>query len=336
MANRYIVERGPGGWFPSTVSAIPQGVVVSNVYNKAQLAESAARARAAGDFVVSVGWNGQRYMGSDSRFSAAEWGLDVPTVNPESGPADTGAEISPVFTTGAGGLPGTDTTLESVESEALGQSATLVHTDTALAQSGAAGVLPVAYSIITAQTIARLAPAAIGPLSRLWVSLGSPAKFAASSILERLPSVLVAALAAIGVNQATEIVWDLATGNDDGAIQIGGGGGLGQITGNEVVKTWTANGIRFARLADGRMAAQRKDGTVRIWRPRKPIVIYSDGAKDIKSFLKADKALNKQAKRLQTALNRRAPRQTRAKKADSHTHYPPQGTVIRNYEIGGA
>lgn len=42
------------------------------------------------------------------------------------------------------------------------------------------------------------------------------------------------------------------------------------------VKYWYANGIPFARLADGRIACERRDGTVKVWRPKKHIVISNN------------------------------------------------------------
>lgn len=42
------------------------------------------------------------------------------------------------------------------------------------------------------------------------------------------------------------------------------------------VKYWYANGIPFARLADGRIACERRDGVVKVWRPKKHIVISNN------------------------------------------------------------
>lgn len=39
-----------------------------------------------------------------------------------------------------------------------------------------------------------------------------------------------------------------------------------------VVKTWDTGTARFARLSDGRMMAQRKDGTVKVYKPYKSLV----------------------------------------------------------------
>ena len=76
----------------------------------------------------------------------------------------------------------------------------------------------------------------------------------------------------------------------------------------QVVGSWVANGVTFYRLADGKLAVQNKRGRWKVWRPKKPIVLYSDGASNLKTMLRADKALNKQAKKIAAMLNRRAPR----------------------------
>ena len=82
-----------------------------------------------------------------------------------------------------------------------------------------------------------------------------------------------------------------------------------------VGKPWVANGVTFYRLADGRLAVQNKKGRWKVWRPKKPIVLYADGASSLKTMLRADKALNKQAKKIAAMLNRRAPR--RKSRSDS-------------------
>lgn len=81
---------------------------------------------------------------------------------------------------------------------------------------------------------------------------------------------------------------------------------------HHAIGSWVANGVTFYRLADGRLAVQNLKGRWKVWKPKKPIVMYSDGASSLKTFLRADRALDKQAKRLAKALNRRAPRSRRS------------------------
>jgi len=105
----------------------------------------------------------------------------------------------------------------------------------------------------------------------------------------------------------------------------------GQVTTdmhNHVVGSWEANGVTFYRLMDGKIAVQNKKGRWKVWRPKKPIILYSDGASSLKNFLKADVALDKQAKKLRKALDRRAPRRQRTPKAATAVAVRPGVQVI--------
>jgi hypothetical protein len=99
-------------------------------------------------------------------------------------------------------------------------------------------------------------------------------------------------------------------------IQVGSPSPLQQV---QVVGSWVANGVTFYRLADGKLAVQNKKGRWKVWRPKKPIVLYADGASNLKTMLRADKALNKQAKKIASMLNRRAPKRRSSKKDDTPT-----------------
>ena len=95
-----------------------------------------------------------------------------------------------------------------------------------------------------------------------------------------------------------------------------------------VVGSWTANGVTFYRLADGRLAVQNKRGRWKVWRPKKPIVLYASGAKDLNTMLRADRALNTQAKKIAAVLNRRAKPRQRAIKAAAPTVIAIDGRAI--------
>ena len=97
-----------------------------------------------------------------------------------------------------------------------------------------------------------------------------------------------------------------------------GGGGAGDhvMHGAAVVGSWMANDVTFYRLADGKLAVQNKKGRWKVWKPKRPIVLYAGGAINLKTMLKADKVLNKQAKQIAGMLNRRAPRTRRPSKPD--------------------
>lgn len=125
-----------------------------------------------------------------------------------------------------------------------------------------------------------------------------------------LPTWLKAVLIGIGVVAGTAIVVGVARNigsNGSGAVIQG-------APGVPVIGQWTANGVTFYRLMDGRISVVNSKGRVKTWRPKKPIVLYANGAGSLNTYLRADSALNKQSKRLQKALNRRAPRPRKAKK----------------------
>lgn len=150
-----------------------------------------------------------------------------------------------------------------------------------------------------------------------------------------LPSVARSALTQVGIGVGALIAFNgdipfitlpgqgssVATfdASQEGGAALAGGPGAAtrhvdiQIGSNplqpvQVVGSWIANGVVFYRLADGKLAVQNKKGRWKVWRPRKPIVLYADGASSLKTMLRADKALNKQSKKIAAMLNRRAPR----------------------------
>jgi len=74
--------------------------------------------------------------------------------------------------------------------------------------------------------------------------------------------------------------------------------GVGGMLPNKdmVVKTWNTGTAQFARLADGRMAVQKKDGTIKTWRPAKHIVIPRNPR--VATLLRAEKRIDRLAKGL--------------------------------------
>lgn len=95
--------------------------------------------------------------------------------------------------------------------------------------------------------------------------------------------------------------------------------------GGHIIGTWIANGVTFYRFSDGKLGVQNKMGKWKIWRPKKPIVIMPSGAKNLRTLIRADRVLNRQAKQLAAMLNRRAPRTRRTPSATlmpAHGHKP--------------
>jgi len=111
-------------------------------------------------------------------------------------------------------------------------------------------------------------------------------------------------------------------GNVD--IQIGAGPSMP----HHFVGSWVANGVRFYRLQDGKLAVQNKKGRWKVWRPKRPIVLYADGASNLKTMLRADKALTKQAKQIAAVLNRRAPRPRKTEKKPHTGLIIPGSSVV--------
>jgi len=78
------------------------------------------------------------------------------------------------------------------------------------------------------------------------------------------------------------------------------------IAPNQVVKTWMANGVPFAQLADGRVMVQKKNGTIKTFRRPKPIVLgRNPGVRDIVRADKKIEALMKVMRKRMPAARRR-------------------------------
>lgn len=69
-----------------------------------------------------------------------------------------------------------------------------------------------------------------------------------------------------------------------------------------VASYWEANNVIFYRFRNGMLGVQNKHGVWKVWRPRKPIVLFTTGATDLKTLIKANKAVGHQAKQLATVL----------------------------------
>jgi len=152
-----------------------------------------------------------------------------------------------------------------------------------------------------------------------------------AAIWNTLPSVVRTALSQLGIGIGAMVAFNgdipfITLPGQGGEIdhsQEGVGGAMSRsvdiqvvspspIQQVQVVGSWVANGVTFYRLADGKLAVQNKKGRWKVWKPKKPIVLYADGASNLKTMLRADRALNKQAKKIAAMLNRRAPRRKSA------------------------
>jgi len=180
---------------------------------------------------------------------------------------------------------------------------------------GPAGGLPAVIGV--AALVRLLAP---GLATRATPIIRGLAPVGGSFSWGSLPSWLQSALAAVGATVGITMLMDLpGTGGITG-ISVTGNGDLHGVhlphdLSAHIVGSWVANEVLFYRLSDGRLAVQNKKGRWKVWRPKKPIVIMPTGAVDLRTMLRADAVLNKQAKRLAAMLNRRAPRPRRSKTA---------------------
>lgn len=84
-------------------------------------------------------------------------------------------------------------------------------------------------------------------------------------------------------------------------IQTGLGEGVPGMPAGSVAKSWHTGTARFYMLTDGRIAVQRKNGTWKVYRPQKHIVIPRNPR--IGTLIKADKRVD----RLMKGLARRMP-----------------------------
>lgn len=153
------------------------------------------------------------------------------------------------------------------------------------------------------------------PIVGPWIAgIGDGAVLAFDALPAPLQDALIALFAAIGYNlikgAGQLIVNDLL--HPQGSGSGAGSGALVPPPG--FVKAWSANGVQFYR--NGRRLASVSKKRVRVWTPKKPIVLFRGGKMNIRELLKADKLLKREAEDLKRFIERRAggtraPRQKR-------------------------
>lgn len=119
----------------------------------------------------------------------------------------------------------------------------------------------------------------------------------------RIGQVALSAAAGAALSQGFEEVFQgglpLHRGTGQSISTLPGVGG--QLPpGNVVVKTWNTGTAQFARLLDGRIAVQRKDGTIKTYRPQKHIVIPRNPR--VGTLIRADKRLKRLTKGLKKVV----------------------------------
>lgn len=176
---------------------------------------------------------------------------------------------------------------------------------------------------------------------------------ALEELASRLPSVVIGIIRAVGGRWASMPGWvrtilitlgvtegtDIIVGNDGGGSNLpalpGGGGGMAPTNpwasnGEQlidpmhglIVNKWQAGVIPMVHFQDGYMAAwSPSKGRWTYWKPRKPIVMYADGASSPQEAARAFRALKHQAKQLKPLVDQFYKRRTRreTKNADGST-----------------
>ena len=97
---------------------------------------------------------------------------------------------------------------------------------------------------------------------------------------------------------------------------------------NAIVKTWEANGIWFAKQADGKLLVYKLDGTVKSWKPKKPLVVYPSGRVNLDTFTDIAKYAIKTAKTVDKVLRVLRPRTPRTR--SSRGGSAADGTNVTN------
>lgn len=166
----------------------------------------------------------------------------------------------------------------------------------------------------------------LGLIAALFALLAAVGRSAATGLVIRWASIPVwgqRLLVAAGLTAGADILFDTGPGDsgwidlpfplwgglpDIPGLPIGGGGqaaGPGAIVEALTVGTWTANGVTFHRLSDGRFAVMNKHGVWTIWRPKKPVVLFTTGQANLRDILRADRILQKEAKKIAKLLRNR-------------------------------
>lgn len=168
-------------------------------------------------------------------------------------------------------------------------------------------------AVVPATTLlARLAPLLGTTMTRSLRSAISAIPMGTQFGLSRLPAWLRTVLTALGVSEGIQIVADLGDVDLPDFPGFPGGNGVdpgvdpvGQMVAAMTVSTWQANGVTFHRLSDGRLATRNKHGVWKVWRPKRPVVLFSTGNKDLQDVLKADRIVQKEAEKMARTLRRR-------------------------------
>jgi len=173
-------------------------------------------------------------------------------------------------------------------------------------------------------------------MSLLRAFMRSPGRITAAT-WNLLPGWAKTTLVQAGIGIGTLITIDQFTGGDTEEragvtpmlpSPIGGEAHLdlpGIHLGAHVIGGWVANGVPFYKLSNGYIAVKKKNGTIKVYKPPKPIVLMPTGSGDLRTLLRADAVITKQAKKIRQMLDRRAPRPSRTRSSGAKS---PEVVVI--------
>jgi len=135
----------------------------------------------------------------------------------------------------------------------------------------------------------------------------------------QIPGWLRAAMSAAGIAGAVDLfIPDDLIGNVGQALNLPGQGAAGRWANSPYgapTKEWQTvnNGVTiyfasFTTPSGGTMnGVIRKDGSYRYWRPKKPIVLTSSGASDLRTLIKANTVIEKQLRQVKKIVDKRFP-----------------------------
>lgn len=183
----------------------------------------------------------------------------------------------------------------------------------------------------------------LSQLVRLLPAAAVSAIRAAGGQWSRLPAWVRFMLTTIGIAEGSDILIDDGGGDapavpmpgsrgivgaeDATDVFINAGGAMVDPQHGLVVHQWRANGVPFVKFADGYQAAWSAKRGWKYWRPKKPIVLTSSGAKDAATARRAYAALKNQAKGLKPMVDQFFPRRTRTRRTQER-ETKPDGTVV--------
>lgn len=183
-----------------------------------------------------------------------------------------------------------------------------------------AGIGPTAPTQQVAGTISLASVAAVAlPVARAIATFlfSQGARFGSRIPWNRIPGWVRAALLALGFQQGADLLFDFGQ-DDSGVIDVpfidrtpdtppppDGEDNDSKLVRALYVGGWFAGMVAFYRLSDGRLATRNKHGVWKIWRPKKPIVLFATGNRDLQDVFRADRVLDKEADKMARLLRNR-------------------------------